>query len=89
MLEETRTQERRLRLLPSRVVVYFVLPLALSGRRSYQAVWGKLTAGLGGLGLARPARPAYSTGGCVPWRSTASSSLPRDGLTISSPRIIR
>jgi hypothetical protein len=55
VLEETRTQERRLRLLPSRVVVYFVLALALFERCSYQAVWGKLTAGLGGLCLARPA----------------------------------
>jgi Insertion element 4 transposase N-terminal/Transposase DDE domain len=55
VLEETRTRERRRRLLPSRVVVYFVLALALFEHSSYQAVWGKLTAGLGGLGLARPA----------------------------------
>jgi enoyl-CoA hydratase/carnithine racemase len=55
VLEETGTRERRLRVLPSRVVVYFVLALALFERCSYQAVWGKLTAGLGGLGLARPA----------------------------------
>jgi hypothetical protein len=55
VLEETGTRERRRRLLPSRVVVYFVLALALSGHCSYRAVWGKLTCGLGGLALARPA----------------------------------
>jgi len=55
VLAETRTQERRLRLLPSRVVVYFVLALALFERCSYRAVWGKLTAGLGGLAVASPA----------------------------------
>ena len=55
VLEETGSRERRLRRLPSRVVVYFVLALALFEDCSYQAVWGKLTAELGGLGLARPA----------------------------------
>ena len=54
VLDETRTRERRLRLLPSRVVVYFVLALALFERCSYRAVWGKLTAGLEGLALAQP-----------------------------------
>lgn len=55
VLEETGAQERRRRMLPSRVVVYFVLALALFEDRSYQAVWRSLTAGLGGLPLARPA----------------------------------
>jgi hypothetical protein len=55
VLAETGTAERRRRVLPSRVVVYFVLALALFEHCSYQAVWGKLTAGLSGLGLARPA----------------------------------
>jgi Insertion element 4 transposase N-terminal/Transposase DDE domain len=55
VLEETRTRERRLRLLPSRVVVYFVLALALFEHCSYRAVWGKLTAGLGGLAVTSPA----------------------------------
>ena len=55
VVEETRTRERRVRLLPSRVVVYFVLALALFEDCSYRAVWGKLTAGLGGLCLACPA----------------------------------
>ena len=48
VLEETRAREKRLRLLPSRVVVYFVLALALFEHCSYRATWGKLTAALGG-----------------------------------------
>jgi Insertion element 4 transposase N-terminal/Transposase DDE domain len=55
VLEETGARERRRRLLPSRVVVYFVLALALFEHDSYRAVWGKLTAGLAGLAQACPA----------------------------------
>ena len=55
VLEETGSRERRLRLLPSRVVVYFVLALALFEDCSYQAVWAKMTRELAGLGLAKPA----------------------------------
>lgn len=54
MLEDTGAVQKRVRLLPSRVVVYFVLALALFERCSYRAVWGKLVAGLDVLGLARP-----------------------------------
>jgi hypothetical protein len=60
VLDETGTPERRLRVLPSRVVVYFVLALALFERCSYRVVWSKLTAGLGGLPLARPAVSSLS-----------------------------
>ena len=60
VLEETRTRERRRRLLPSRVVVYFVLALALFEHCSYRAVWDKLTAGLGGLSVTRPAVSSLS-----------------------------
>jgi hypothetical protein len=55
VLEETRSQEKRLRLLPARVVVYFVLAMALFEHCSYRTVWSKLTGGLGPLGLATPA----------------------------------
>lgn len=55
VIEETGTAQRRLRLLPSRVVVYFVLALALFEDCSYRGVWGKLVAGLAGLDLVRPA----------------------------------
>ena len=43
------------RLLPSRVVVYFVLALALFEHCSYRGVWAKMTAGLRVLKLAPPA----------------------------------
>lgn len=55
VLEETRSQEKRLRLLPARVVVYFVLAMALFEHCSYRTVWSKLTGGLGPLGLTTPA----------------------------------
>lgn len=62
VLEKTGTQERRLRLLvlPSRVVVYFVLAVALFEDCSYRGVWGKLVAGLEGLALVRPAVSSLS-----------------------------
>jgi hypothetical protein len=54
VLEESGRREKRLRLLPSRVVVYFVLTLALFERHSYRMVWSKLTAALTPLALVRP-----------------------------------
>ena len=44
--EETGTVQRRVRLLPTRVVIYFVLALALFERRGYRRVWAKMVAGL-------------------------------------------
>lgn len=58
VLEETRTVQRRTRLLPSRVGVYFVLAMAMFPGLGYLRVWDKLTAALGGLGLARPTEKA-------------------------------
>jgi hypothetical protein len=58
VLEQTLTTERRVRLLPSRVGIYFVLALALFPGLGYLRAWGKLTAGLDGLGLARPSEKA-------------------------------
>ncbi|HTQ89309.1 MAG TPA: IS4 family transposase [Streptosporangiaceae bacterium] len=49
ILARTRTVQRRLRVLPSRVGVYFVLALGLFPQVGYARVWAKLTAGLGGL----------------------------------------
>ncbi|MGW3660989.1 IS4 family transposase [Streptomyces sp. NPDC005151] len=60
VIEETGTREKRLRLLPSRVMVYFILALALFEGCSYRGVWGKLTAGLEGLPLVRPAISSLS-----------------------------
>jgi hypothetical protein len=53
VLAQTRTVQRRLRNLPSRVGVYFVLALAMFPRLGYLRVWGKLTAGAAWPGPAR------------------------------------
>ena len=58
VLEETRTRERRLRVLPSRVGIYFVLALGLFPGLGYQNVWAKLTAALDGLELPSPSPKA-------------------------------
>ena len=58
VLEETGARERRLRLLPSRVGVYFVLAMCLFPRPGYLGIWAKLTAALGGLGLVSPSAKA-------------------------------
>ena len=53
VLVATRSVQARVRDLPARVGVYFVLALALFGDRSYTGVWQSLVAGLQGLpGLA-------------------------------------
>jgi Insertion element 4 transposase N-terminal/Transposase DDE domain len=49
VLERTKTVQRRLRSLPSRAGVYFVLALGLFPGLGYARVWGKLAAGLAGL----------------------------------------
>ncbi len=54
VLEETRTAQQRLRVLPSRVGIYFVLALGLFPALGYGGVWAKLTAALEGLPLACP-----------------------------------
>jgi Insertion element 4 transposase N-terminal len=46
VLEQTRATERRLRILPSRVGVYFVVALALFPGLGSAKVWAKLIAGL-------------------------------------------
>src|SRR5689334_25021197 len=58
VLAQTRTGQRRLRDLPSRVGVYFVLALGLFPGAGYARVWAKLTAGLGGLAVAAPSEKA-------------------------------
>jgi hypothetical protein len=58
VLAQTRTVQRRLRALPSRAGVYFVLALGLFPHLGYLRVWGKLTAGLAGLDLPRPSEKA-------------------------------
>ncbi|MBW5487159.1 hypothetical protein GPJ59_36470, partial [Streptomyces bambusae] len=58
VLAQTRTVQRRLRMLPSRVGVYFVIALVLFPRLGYLRVWQKLVAGLGGLAVACPSEKA-------------------------------
>ena len=58
VLEQTRATQQRLRELPSRVGVYFVLALGLFPALGYGKVWGKLVAGLRGLGVACPSDKA-------------------------------
>ena len=54
VLERTGRVEQRLRHLPSRVGMYFLLALVLFPAVGYTRVWDKLVAGLQPLGLARP-----------------------------------
>ena len=58
VLEQTRTVQRRLRDLPSRAGVYFVLALGMFPRLGYARVWAKLTAGLAGLDVPCPSEKA-------------------------------
>ncbi|MFE5681564.1 transposase domain-containing protein, partial [Streptomyces erythrochromogenes] len=56
--EQTRTVQTRLRHLPSRVGVYFLLTLGLFPELGYRRVWDKLVAGLQGLDLHTPSEKA-------------------------------
>jgi transposase IS4-like protein/DDE family transposase len=58
ILEHTKTVQRRLRDLPSRVGVYFLLALGLFPRLGYARVWAKLTAGLTGIPVPNPSEKA-------------------------------
>ncbi|MCZ4612317.1 IS4 family transposase, partial [Streptomyces sp. Lzd4kr] len=58
VLAETRSVQRRLRILPSRVGVYFLLALGLFPHLGYAKVWDKLVAGLAGLPVAAPSEKA-------------------------------
>ncbi|MGW7530580.1 IS4 family transposase [Streptomyces sp. NPDC054783] len=58
VLEETRTVQARVRTLPSRVGIYFVLALGLFPALGYRRVWDKLVAGLSGIDLRTPSEAA-------------------------------
>src|SRR5690242_1349651 len=58
VLESAGAAQKRMRALPSRVGVYFVLAMTLFPGLGYLRVWGKLTAALEGLGLPRPSEKA-------------------------------
>uniref|UniRef100_UPI003F49AA43 IS4 family transposase n=1 Tax=Nonomuraea sp. CA-252377 TaxID=3240003 RepID=UPI003F49AA43 len=58
VLEETRGVQRRLRALPSRVGVYFLLAMCLFPEVGYLLVWQKLTASLAALPVVTPTAKA-------------------------------
>jgi hypothetical protein len=58
ILAATRRTQRRVRLLPARVVVYLLLAGCLFAGLGYRQVWAKLTAGLRGLPVADPSASA-------------------------------
>jgi Insertion element 4 transposase N-terminal/Transposase DDE domain len=59
-LAQTRTVQRRVRDLPSRVVVYLLLAGCLFPEAGYLGVWRKLTEGLAGLPVAAPSASALA-----------------------------
>ena len=95
VVAETRTRERRRRLLPSRVVACFVLALALFEDCSYQAVWGKLTAGPEHFSNSASASTKYTTTrdgksrrrhSTVPVSASTASTNAKSTVWVSSPR---
>lgn len=60
VLAETNTVQKRLRALPSRVVVYLLLAAGLFAELGYGQVWARMTAGLDGLGVACPTPSALA-----------------------------
>ena len=59
-LENARATQRRVRALPSRVVVYLLLAGALFADLGYRQVWGRLVAGLDPATVAAPGSSALS-----------------------------
>jgi transposase IS4-like protein len=58
VLESTRTVQRRMRALPSRAGICFVLAMTLFPGIGYLRVWDKMTAALEDLELPRPSEKA-------------------------------
>lgn len=59
-LAQTRTVQKRVRELPSRVVVYLLLTAALFAEHGYRGVWTQMTSSLQGLGLPTPTAGAMA-----------------------------
>jgi hypothetical protein len=59
-LAQTRARQRRVRDLPSRVVVYLLLAAGLFADLGYGQVWARMIAGLGGLSVAVPTAGALA-----------------------------
>ncbi|MFE2025488.1 transposase domain-containing protein [Streptomyces hygroscopicus] len=58
VLAATGRLEKRVRMLPARVVVYFVLAMTLFGDCGYRGVWAALTAGMPGHVVPDPSAAA-------------------------------
>jgi transposase IS4-like protein/DDE family transposase len=61
-LAETGRVQSRIRLLPSRVMVYLLLAAALFAECGYRQVWARLTAGLHGIEVTAPTAAALAQG---------------------------
>jgi hypothetical protein len=59
-LASTRTTQKRLRDLPSRVVVYLLIAAGLFAELGYLQVWARLIAGLDGIPVAMPSSSALT-----------------------------
>ncbi|THJ64451.1 IS4 family transposase [Arthrobacter echini] len=59
-LAQTRTMQKRVRDLPSRVVVYLLLAGALFTEYGYRGIWAQMTAGLQGPDIATPSSGAMA-----------------------------
>ena len=81
-LAETNTVQRRLRVVPSRVVVYLLLAAALFADVGYGQVWARMCSGLDGLIVARPTASALAAArrrvGVAPMRALLGPA-PRPG----------
>jgi hypothetical protein len=68
-LAATRTTQARIRVQPSRVVLYLLLAGCLFAELGYRQVWHKLTVGLAGLAVAKPSGNAL-------WQARALTTWP-------------
>ena len=75
VLEETCRTQRRVRALPSRVVVYLLLAGCLFAELGYTQVWHRVAAGLGGLPVAVPDRVRDDPGPAEAWPGSAARAV--------------
>jgi hypothetical protein len=59
-LAQTNRTQKRVRDLPSRVIVYLLIAAGLFTELGYQQVWARLIAGLGGISVALPSSSALT-----------------------------
>jgi hypothetical protein len=79
-LAETLTTQQRVRLLPSRVVVYLLLAAGLFTEIGYRQVWARLTAGLDGSGSSGSSGSSGGFAVCCPSASALAAARRRVGV---------